>query len=67
MVCLPGPRAAILRAQAARVKALEKKRGQIIPFLFPYLGGPSHTGQPRRDFGKTWASAGKAAGAAGRP
>jgi integrase len=66
VMCLPAPVAAVLRAQVARVDALQRKLGRIIPALFPYLSGAKRAGQPRRDFRKAWASACKAAGVAGR-
>jgi integrase len=34
VVCLPAPLAAVLRAQVARVDALQRKLGRIIPALF---------------------------------
>lgn len=54
-----------LAAQEARVKALEKKLGKIIPWLFPHLTG-QRAGTQRDDFRKAWATACKAAGVAGR-
>jgi integrase len=54
-----------LSAQVARVQALEKQRGQIIPYLFPHLTG-TRAGTKRGDFRKAWATACKAAGVAGR-
>jgi integrase len=66
VVRLPAPLAAVLRAQVARVDALQRKLGRIIPCLFPYLSGRKRAGQPRRDFRKAWGSACKAAGVAGR-
>jgi len=54
-----------LRAQEARVQALEKQLGRIIPFLFPHLTG-TRAGTKRGDFRKAWATACKAAGVAGR-
>src|SRR5437870_1954724 len=48
--------------RVARIRAVERKTGRIIPFLFPYLSGPLRLGRRRRDFRKAWAAACKAAG-----
>lgn len=63
-------------AQVGRVKALEKKIGRIIPCLFPHLKGANKANEGRRrvpvlgerraDFRKSWLTACKAAGVAGR-
>lgn len=53
-----------LAAQLARVDALQKKIGRVIPSLFPHMEG-RHRGQPRREFRKAWASACAAAGVPG--
>ena len=58
-----------LRAQVAaqidRIKAVERKTGWIIPYLFPYLSGRRRLGERRRDFRKAWATACRNAGAPG--
>jgi integrase len=72
----PELRAALV-AQVERVKALEKKLGRIIPWLFPHLSGGAKRqsvgarhvaviGEPIRDFRRKWETACKAAGVAGR-
>jgi integrase len=55
---------AALVAQVERVKALEKKIGRIIPWLFPHLDGP-HAGSPILDPRKAWALACSQAGLPG--
>lgn len=57
---------ALLEAQLDRVRALEKRLGRIVPFVFPHRGKGSRAGQPRRDFRKAWATACRAAGVPGR-
>lgn len=47
---------ALLAAQVERVRALERKTGRIIPYLFPHLKG-RFKGQRRQDFRKTWQGA----------
>jgi integrase len=65
-VSIPVELLPVLREQVARVDALQRKLGRIIPFLFPFLSGRSRAGHRRRDFRKAWATACKAAGVAGR-
>ena len=47
---------ALLTAQVERVRALERKTGRIIPYLFPHLKG-RFKGQRRQDFRKAWQGA----------
>jgi integrase len=56
----------LLAAQLDRIRAVERRTGRIIPYLFPYLSGKRRLGVRRRDFRKAWASACKAAGVSGR-
>jgi len=55
----------LLAAQLERIRAVEKKTGRIIRYLFPYLSGRKRLGERRRDFRKTWKAACKAAGVPG--
>jgi integrase len=56
----------LFAGQLERIRAVERKTGRIIPYLFPYLSGPRRLGRRRADYRKAWATACKAAGIAGR-
>jgi integrase len=59
----------LLSTQVERVKALERRLGQIIPWLFPHLPAvhisPRLVGTQRKDFRKAWVTACKMAGVPG--
>jgi len=65
LVYLPADLQAQLAAQVERVRALERKLGRVIPYLFPHARGP-WKGTRRRDFRKVWAEACDKAGVTGR-
>jgi len=66
LVYLPPDLKSLLGAQLGRVDTLQKKLGQIIPYLFPFLSGKKRSGQRRADYRKAWGEACRAAGIAGR-
>jgi integrase len=53
VVCLTAELTSLLAHPLERVRALERKTGQILPYLFPNPEG-LHKGQRRRDFRKVW-------------
>ncbi len=55
----------LLSAHVARVDALQKRLGRIIPFLFPHMQGTKRAGQCRQDYRKAWATACRKAGVPG--
>jgi integrase len=61
---------AILGAHVEHVKALERRLGRIIPWLFPHLPAPHVAarlvGSQRADFRKAWIAACRLAGVPGR-
>ena len=63
-VYLPVDLKALVAAQVERVRALERRTGQIIPFLFPHLKG-RRAGERIKDFQRVWRSACKKAGVPG--
>ncbi len=61
LVYLTPELAVMVAAQVERVKALSKRIGRIIPFLFPHLDG-RRAGERIKDFRKRWLTACKNAG-----
>jgi len=55
----------LLAGQVARVEALQRRLGRIVPILFPHAGKGRRAGSPRGDFRKAWATACRAAGVPG--
>jgi len=75
LVYLTSELKALLSAQVDRVKALERKLGRIIPYLFPNFTGAkvrtattrgSVIGKKRHDFRQTWLAACRDAGVPGK-
>jgi integrase len=64
VVYMPPDLKRLVAAQVDRVRALERRLGRVIPFLFPRLRG-RHAGERRRDYRKVWATACKGAGVPG--
>jgi integrase len=60
----------LLGAQLARIKALERELGRVIPWLFPYFKephiSPRLVGTQRADFRKAWLTACNQAGVPGK-
>jgi integrase len=56
----------MLTTPVERVKALERRLGQIIPWLFPHLDKNGHQGERRTKLRKVWQTACRKAGVAGR-
>ncbi|HEX2480944.1 MAG TPA: tyrosine-type recombinase/integrase [Methylomirabilota bacterium] len=56
----------LLGAQLERIRAVERRAGRILPYLFPYLSGAHRLGQRRRDYRKAWVTACEKAGVVGR-
>jgi len=57
--------ARLVAAQVARVEALQRRLGRIVPWLFPHGGTGPRAGARRKDFRKAWTTACEAAGAPG--
>jgi len=56
----------LLGAQGERVRALERKTGRIVPYLFPRFAMGRRQGQRIQDFRKSWENACEKAGVPGR-
>ena len=65
VVCLSDEVHGLAEAQIERVRALSRKLGRVIPFLFPHLTIRRFQGQQIKDFRKIWKSACKKAGLLG--
>jgi integrase len=55
-----------LSAQQARVEALERKLGRLVPYLFAHLSGKKQVGTRIKDFRLAWKAACRKAGVEGR-
>jgi integrase len=55
-----------LAGQLERVRALERRLGRVVRYVFPHVGKGKRAGQPRRDFRKAWSTACRKAGLPGR-
>lgn len=65
LVYMPPDLKRLVAGQVDCVRALERKLGRVIPFLFPRLRG-RRVGERRRDYRKAWATACNNAGVPGR-
>src|SRR5215470_10181653 len=65
VIALPPDLRRLLAEQVARVEALQRRLGRIVPLLFPKLTG-RRAGAPRGDWRKRWATACRKAGVPGR-
>jgi len=65
VIALPPDLRRLLAEQVARVEALQRRLGCIVPLLFPKLTG-RRAGTPRGDWRKRWATACRKAGVPGR-
>jgi integrase len=64
VVYFPADLKRLVAAQVERVRAMERKTGRIIPYLFPHLRG-RHCGERVQDFRGAWATARRKAGIPG--
>jgi len=61
LVYLPADLKTLVATQVAQVRALERKLGRIIPYLFPHLRG-RHRGERIKDYRRAWQGACRRAG-----